>query len=60
MPAFLEELKRRNVVRVGLAYLVVAWLVLQMGEVLFELLEVPPWAGKLLVAFLLLGLPIAR
>jgi TolB-like protein len=59
MPPFLEELKRRNVVRVGLAYLVVAWLVLQMGEVIFELLEVPSWAGKLLIAFLLLGLPIA-
>ena len=59
MPPFLEELKRRNVVRVGLAYLVVAWLVLQMGEVVFDLLEVPTWAGKLLIAFLLLGLPIA-
>ena len=59
MPPFLEELKRRNVVRVGLAYLVVAWLVLQMGDVIFELLEVPAWAGKLLIAFLLLGLPIA-
>lgn len=59
MPSFLEELKRRNVVRVGLAYLVVAWLVLQMGEVIFDLLEVPAWAGKLLIAFLLLGLPIA-
>ena len=59
MPSFLEELKRRNVVRVGLAYLVMAWLVLQMGEVVFDLLEVPKWAGKLLIAFLLLGLPIA-
>ncbi|MEJ2299341.1 MAG: tetratricopeptide repeat protein, partial [Woeseiaceae bacterium] len=59
MPAFLEELKRRNVVRVGLAYLVVSWLVLQMGEVIFELLDVPVWAGKLLIAFLVLGLPIA-
>ena len=59
MPSFLEELKRRNVVRVGLAYLVMAWLVLQMGEVVFDLLEVPTWAGKLLIAFLLLGLPIA-
>lgn len=59
MPSFLEELKRRNVVRVGLAYLVVAWIVLQMGEVVFGLLEVPAWAGKLLIAFLLLGLPIA-
>ena len=59
MSSLLEELKRRNVVRVGLAYLVVSWLVLQLGEVVFDFLEVPPWAGKLLIAFLLLGLPLA-
>ena len=59
MSSLFEELKRRNVVRVGLAYLVVSWVVLQLGEVVFDFLEVPPWAGKLLIAFLLLGLPLA-
>jgi DNA-binding winged helix-turn-helix (wHTH) protein len=53
------ELKRRNVVRVGLAYVVVAWVLLQMGDIVFEFLEVPAWAGKLLIAFLALGLPVA-
>jgi hypothetical protein len=53
------ELKRRSVVRVGIAYVVVAWVLLQLGEIVFDFLEVPTWAGKLLIAFLALGLPIA-
>jgi len=56
---FLAELKRRNVFRVGIAYVVVCWLMLQVAEILFEFLELPNWAGKLLIAFLALGLPIA-
>jgi hypothetical protein len=53
------ELKRRNVFRVGIAYVVVSWLMLQVAEIVFEFLELPNWAGRLLIAFLLLGLPIA-
>jgi hypothetical protein len=56
---FVAELKRRKVFRVGIAYIVVAWITLQMGEILFDFLEVPSWAGKLLVVFLALGLPVA-
>jgi hypothetical protein len=56
---FFAELKRRNVFRVGIVYAVVAWVLLQMGEIVFGFLEVPNWAGKLLIAFLALGLPIA-
>jgi hypothetical protein len=53
------ELKRRNVVRVGIAYVVVSWVLLQLGEIVLEFLEVPNWAGKLLIVFLAIGLPIA-
>ena len=56
---FIAELKRRKVFRVAIAYIVVAWLLLQLGEILFDLLEVPSWAGKLLIVFLTLGLPAA-
>jgi len=56
---FLAELKRRNVFRVGVAYAVVTWLILQVAEILFDFLELPNWAGKLLIAFIALGLPIA-
>jgi hypothetical protein len=55
----LTELKRRKVFRVAIAYVVVAWLLLQIGDVLFDFLEVPNWAGKLLLSLLLLGLPVA-
>jgi DNA-binding winged helix-turn-helix (wHTH) protein len=55
----LVELKRRKVFRVAVAYVVVAWLLLQIGDIVFDFLEVPNWAGKLLLALLLLGLPIA-
>jgi len=56
---FFAELKRRSVVRVGIAYVVVSWVLLQVGEIAFDFLEVPGWAGKLLIVFLALGLPIA-
>lgn len=53
------ELKRRNVFRVGIVYAVVAWVLLQIGEIVFDFLEVPTWAGKVLIVFLALGLPVA-
>lgn len=53
------ELRRRSVFRVGFAYTVAAWLLLQIGDIVFDFLEVPTWAGKLLIAFLALGLPVA-
>jgi DNA-binding winged helix-turn-helix (wHTH) protein len=56
---FFAELQRRNVFRVGIVYVIVAWLLLQIGEIVFGFLQVPAWAGKLLIVFLALGLPIA-
>ncbi len=53
------ELKRRNVVRVGIAYVIVGWLLLQLADVLGDLLQLPDWAGKLVVFLLVLGFPIA-
>lgn len=55
----LAQLKERNVFRVGFAYIVMGWVLLQVADVVFEFLEVPTWAGKLLLAFLALGLPVA-
>ena len=54
-----SELRRRNVFRVGIVYVLVSWVLLQLGEILFEFLEVPTWAGKLLIVLLSLGLPVA-
>ena len=54
-----QELKRRNVFRVAAIYVVVSWLLMQIGDVMFPALHLPDWTQTLLVAFLLLGLPIA-
>ncbi|MCJ7555392.1 MAG: tetratricopeptide repeat protein [Gammaproteobacteria bacterium] len=52
---FFAELKRRNVIRVAILYLVSAWVLLQLTDVLSSLLTVPPWAGSLVVMLLALG-----
>ena len=51
----LAELKRRNVFRVAALYLVAAWVLLQVGDLLFGLLGLPTWTNKLLFAALVLG-----
>jgi adenylate cyclase len=54
-----NELKRRNVFRVALAYAVVAWLLLQVGDTLAPALHLPEWATSLLAFFLIIGFPLA-
>jgi len=53
------ELKRRNVVRVGIAYAVIGWILAQIAEFAFENFGAPEWVLKTVVVFLLLGLPLA-
>lgn len=57
--SLLRELKQRNVYRVGVLYLVLSWLVLQISDVLISLLALPEWSGKLVLLLLLIGFPIA-
>ena len=52
------ELKRRNVVRVGIAYSVIAWVVAQIAEFAFENFGAPDWVLKSVVVLLVLGLPL--
>lgn len=59
MAGLFEELKRRNVVRVGIAYLVAAWLVLQVIDLVLENLPAPPWVMQIILLLTGLGLPIA-
>jgi len=54
-----SQLKKRKVVRVALAYIIVAWVILQVGEVTFEGLALPSWSLSLLIVLVLLGFPIA-
>jgi hypothetical protein len=53
--SFFEELKRRNVVRVGIAYVIASWLLLQLTEVLVELLDLPDVAGRFVILLLVIG-----
>jgi hypothetical protein len=41
--SFIQELKRRNVFRVALVYVVVSWLLMQIGDVMFPALLLPEW-----------------
>jgi TolB-like protein len=52
------ELKRRNVVRVTIAYVVAAWLLVQVGDIARESFEAPAWVMKMLITTLIAGLPI--
>jgi TolB-like protein len=54
-----QELKHRNVFRVAVAYAVVGWLVVQVADVATESFAAPDWVMKVLILFLLLGLPVA-
>ena len=59
MGSFFEELKRRNVVKVALAYLVAAWLAMQVMDVMFPALQVPEWVASAVAILLIIGFPFA-
>ena len=50
-----NELKRRNVFRVGIAYTVTAWLLLQVADIIFPRIGLPDSAVTLVIALLALG-----
>jgi TolB-like protein/Tfp pilus assembly protein PilF len=56
--SFINELKRRKVIRVGIAYAIGAWLVLQLTEVLSELLQLPAKIGPVVVTLVAIGFPV--
>lgn len=54
-----NELKRRNVFRVGLAYLVSAWVIAQVASLVLESIEAPAWVMQVLLLGLGLGFIVA-
>src|SRR5260370_15871189 len=54
---FLEQLKHRNIIRIGILYLVACWLILDPVHVVFHMLEVPAWANRLVVILMANGFP---
>ncbi len=59
MRDFVQELKRRNVLRVGLAYVAFSWLLAQVAELVLSSFEGPSWVMRTILLALALGLPIA-
>ncbi|MEM6512908.1 MAG: hypothetical protein AAF660_07845 [Pseudomonadota bacterium] len=59
MNGLIEELKRRNVFRVGIAYIVVSWLIVQVVDTIVEPLSLPDWLPAVVIVLLLVGFPIA-
>ena len=57
--SFFNELKRRNVFRVAIAYTVVAWLIAQVVDLALENFGAPAWFMKSLLVVLAAGLPIS-
>jgi TolB-like protein/Tfp pilus assembly protein PilF len=58
-PSFFAELKRRNVYKVAVAYVVVAWLLIQGASIFLPAFDAPSWVMKFLIVVIMLGFPIA-
>ncbi len=54
-----QELKRRNVFRVGMAYALVAWVLLQIVDFVLEVISAPDWILQVFVLAAAVGLPVA-
>ena len=59
MKSFWSELKRRNVVRVGVAYLAGTWLTLQVADIVLPNLDAPSWIMIVLIYSAAIGFPCA-
>jgi TolB-like protein/tetratricopeptide (TPR) repeat protein len=59
MSGLFQELKRRNVFRVAIAYIAVAWLILQVADIVFENIGTPDWVMQTLMFLLAIGFPLA-
>jgi TolB-like protein/Flp pilus assembly protein TadD len=56
---FFAELKRRNVYKVGVAYVVAGWALSQGIAQVFPVFDIPNWVIRLIVLLIIIGLPIA-
>src|SRR5258705_12936102 len=57
--SFFSELKRRNVYKVAVAYIVAGWALAQGIAQVFPVFDVPNWAIRLIVLLIIIGFPIA-
>ena len=57
--SFFNELKHRNVFKVGIAYTIVAWIIIQIADVLAPQLNLPEWTPRMITFFVMLGFPVS-
>ncbi len=59
MKTFFRQLRDRHVVKIAIAYLVTAWVVLQLADVIFPAMNLPDWTITLTLGLLAAGFPVA-
>ena len=58
-PTFLSELKRRQIYRGGVMYVVAGWVIVQVATQVFPYFDIPTWAIRLVVVAIMLGFPVS-
>jgi TolB-like protein len=56
---FFGELKRRNVFKVAISYVVTAWILLQLVDIVLENIQSPGWVMQVFMLAMVIGFPIA-
>ncbi len=57
--SLIAELKRRNVFRVGVAYGIVGWLLVEVASVVLPTFNAPEWVMQVFTFLVILGFPLA-
>jgi TolB-like protein len=55
----LDELRRRNVLRAAIAYVVTAWVIVESSSLLLDIFKSPDWVAQTIVVMLVAGFPVA-
>ncbi len=58
MMSFFTELKQRKVYRTAAAYAVVAFVIMQIVEIVFPMFGIPDWAGRMIIILIFIGFPV--
>jgi TolB-like protein/cytochrome c-type biogenesis protein CcmH/NrfG len=59
MQKFIQEIKRRNVFKVAVVYIIAGWLTMQVVDVMFPALKIPDWFTSAIAALVVIGFPFA-
>ncbi len=59
MTSFFGELKRRNVVKVAVAYAIVGWLLIEVASTVLPTFQAPLWVLQSITLVIILGFPLA-